>query len=278
MVRPGKTLNIADILTSTSERVRIAGSEATFIRRGEEAFLLLHGWGASAESLRFLASGVATAGYSALSPTYPGHGTDILDMMRTGPCDWLESATDALSALSGRYGRVYVLGVSMGGCLALQLASLMPDTVAGVVTVNAPVFLGRPSYVKALLSGTLDGTVAFAEEPSFIGEPVQEITYGHRSRKSGIDLITMAALSWEVLPLVQAPLLIFQSVLDRQVSKESAVEILAFAGSKTKTIVWLENSYHASQLDLDKEILIARSIDFAKSVEPARQGGRNDSA
>ena len=270
-----KAHNIADILKSTLERVTIAGAEATFISRGEEAFLLLHGWGASAQSLRFLASGVADAGYSALSPTYPGHGTDIVDMMRTGPRDWLESAQDALGVLSERYGRVYILGVSMGGCLALQLASLTPDLVAGVVTVNTPVFLNRPSYAKELLSGTLDGMIAFGEGPSLIGEPVHEITYGQRSRKSGIDLITMSALSWEVLPLVEAPLLIFQSVLDNQVSKENAEEILALAGSTVKTIVWLEKSYHTSQLDLDRDTINASSVDFARSVTRANIGVAN---
>ncbi len=267
--------SITEILTATSERVTIAGSEATFISRGEEAFLLLHGWGASAESLRFLAAGVAAAGYSALSPTYPGHGTDIVDMMKTGPRDWLASAQDALGVLSGRYGRVYILGVSMGGCLALQLASLRPDLVAAVVTVNAPVFLGRPSYAKELLSGTLDGTLALAEGPSCVGEQVHEITYGQRSRKSGIDLITMSALSWEILPLVEAPLLIFQSVLDDQVCKESAEEILLFAGSNVKKIVWLNNSYHTSQLDIDRETIIACGVDFARSVASASNGAAN---
>ena len=264
---------IADLLTSTAERVTIGGAEATFIPRGEEAFLLLHGWGATAESLRILASGVASAGYSALSPTYPGHGTDIVDMMRTGPLDWLQSAKDALGVLGERYARVYVLGVSMGGCLALQLASLMPDAVAGVVTVNAPVFLGRPAYAKDLLSGASDGTVPFAEEPSFVGDPLHEITYANRSRKSGIDLITTSALTWEILPLVEAPLLVFQSVLDRQVSKANAEEILLLANSKVKNIVWLERSYHTSQLDLDKDAIIAGSVEFAVSVRRASQAG-----
>ena len=272
MLEHRKASRIKGILASTLARVTIAGSEATFFARGEEAFLLLHGWGASAESLRFLAAGVAAAGYSALSPTYPGHGTDIVDMMKTGPCDWFASAHDALCALSERYGRVYVLGVSMGGCLAVQLASLRPELIAAVVTVNAPVFLGRPSYARELLSGPLDGRIALAEGPSLIGEPVHEITYGHRSRKSGIDLITMSALSWEVLPLVEAPLLVFQSVLDNQVCKESADEILLMAGSKVKNIVWLRNSYHTSQLDDDRDIIINFGVDFARSVASANEG------
>ena len=89
MLQHRKAHSITEILASTLERVTIAGSEATFIARGEEAFLLLHGWGASAESLRFLAAGVAARCLFSIFPTCPGHGTDIVDMMKTGPCDWL---------------------------------------------------------------------------------------------------------------------------------------------------------------------------------------------
>ena len=109
---------------------------------------MLHGWGATAQSLRLLAEGIAAAGYSVLVPTLPGHGTSATQMMGTGPLDWIAAARAALQLLSSHFKEVYILGVSMGGALTLQLASLEQSAVQGIITVNAPIFFDRP-YVRS---------------------------------------------------------------------------------------------------------------------------------
>ena len=215
---------IASYVATGKEEVTISGAEPTFIPGGEIAFLMLHGWGATAQSLRLLAEGIAAAGYSVLVPTLPGHGTSATQMMGAGPFDWIAAARVALQLLSSHFKEVYILGVSMGGALTLQLASLEQSAVQGIITVNAPIFFDRPSFAVELMSGAPEGMLPAWEGPAFVGPAVAEITYPERSRKSGIDLVTMAALAREALPLIEAPLLILQSVRHHVVPKFNADE------------------------------------------------------
>ncbi|MCD1265402.1 hypothetical protein B5M44_25745 [Shinella sumterensis] len=248
-----------------NRNVTIEGAGAYFHERGDVAVLALHGWGATAESVRFLASGLAGAGCSVLAPTLPGHGTSYGDMMKTGPLAWIACARAGLDQLKRCYRRVFVLGVSMGGALALQLGAIEDDSLAGVITVNAPLFLDRPQFALDLITGPADGILPAWEGPDFFGPPVPEITYPLRARKSGIDLLAMAMLASEALPRLTAPLLVLQSVHDHVVPKGNGDKILARSGSGIKSIQWLNQSYHMSQLDLDREEVIARSVDFIRS-------------
>ena len=75
---------IAEYLKSNARAVSISGAEPRFIPGGNSAFLLLHGWGASAESIRFLARGIADQGFAVLAPTLPGHGTSPEQMLANG--------------------------------------------------------------------------------------------------------------------------------------------------------------------------------------------------
>jgi carboxylesterase len=79
----------------------------------------------------------------------------------------------------------------------------------------------------------------------------------------------MCGVAREILPLVTSPLLVFQSVNDPVVPKACADEIMASCGSASKRVVWLEESYHISQLDLDRDLIVAAALDFARTAIPA---------
>ena len=194
--------------------VRLEGAEPVFLPGGASAFLVLHGWAASPESVRFLIQGVSQAGYAVLAPLLPGHGTSAEDMTGTGPLDWIAAAREGLRLLSAYYGPVHVLGVSMGGALGLQLAALEPSRVRTLTTVNAPVYMERPDYARQLMGGPPEELLESWKGPLCLGPEVDEITYPRRSRKSGIDVIAMAGLARAALPEVRAPLMILQSVRD----------------------------------------------------------------
>jgi carboxylesterase len=59
-------------------------------------------------------------------PRLPGHGTDGGDFLRTGWRDWLRACTDAMMELRAEHAPVSIVGFSMGGLLALVLASRFP--------------------------------------------------------------------------------------------------------------------------------------------------------
>ena len=255
-----------DYIARGRATVTIAGAEPVFVKRGASAFLILHGWCATAESVRLLTAGIAGGGYSVLAPTLPGHGTTAQDMISRGPADWIHAAHRAFQLLGRHFNAVHVVGVSMGGALALQLAALEPDQVASVTTVNAPVFLSNSNLAIEVMLDPPESSLTNWNAPSFFGPPVPEITYEQRSRKSGMDLFTAAALAREALPAVRAPLLVFHSRHDPIVPPSCAEEILAIAGSAVKRRIWLHNSFHTSQLDVDHKQIVTTTLEFARTL------------
>ena len=259
-----RTGGIPDYLASHSGRISIPGAEPFFIEGGSPtAFLLLHGWSASAESTRFLAAGLAKAGHSVLAPTLPGHGSSAEDMLNYGPVDWTSAAREAAQLLRRHYDRVIVLGISMGGSLAIQLAGSSPDLADALITVNAPVLMSNSSFADEIVSGDAADYLSGWSVPEFFGEHVDEISYPRRFKKSGADLYSMCALAREILPKVVCPTLVVQSVLDPIVPKDSAVEILNTIGAAQKQALWLDQSYHVSQLDLDRDRIVSVALAFA---------------
>lgn len=264
--------DIKAYLEARNASIRIEGAEPVYLPGGEDAFLILHGWCATAESVRFLTSGIASAGYSVLAPTLPGHGTSGEDMRRFGPLDWVHAGVEALELLGRHHRKVFVVGTSMGGALALQLAALRPENVAGLMTVNAAIFLDDPDFALAVMSGPSEGLLPGWESTAFLGPPVPEITYAARSRKSGADLLAMCALARDALPRVTAPLLAMHSLKDQFVPKGCAEEIVARSGSPSKALVWLSRSLHAAHLDLDRDRIVALSADMALRVLSGEMG------
>jgi carboxylesterase len=93
---------------------------------GETGALLLHGFTGTPRDLAGLAEHLRAAGLTVSLPRLPGHGTSGTDFLQTGWRDWLRSAVDAWLDLRARCGIVHIVGHSMGGVLAVLLASHFP--------------------------------------------------------------------------------------------------------------------------------------------------------
>jgi carboxylesterase len=93
---------------------------------GEIGALLLHGFTGTPRDLGGLAEHLGAAGLTVSVPRLPGHGTSGMDFIQTGWRDWLRSAVDAWMDLRSRCGIVHLVGHSMGGVLAVLLASHFP--------------------------------------------------------------------------------------------------------------------------------------------------------
>jgi 3-oxoadipate enol-lactonase len=95
------------------------------------AVLLLHGWGASADTNFFTAYPALTGGYRVLALDHRGHGRGL----RSSEPFTLEACADDAVALLAALGTgpAIVVGYSMGGPIALLLAHRHPEHVAGLV-------------------------------------------------------------------------------------------------------------------------------------------------
>lgn len=105
--------------------------------------LLLHGLGATGGVWRALAGAYDRP---ALAPDLPGHGT-----ARWTTTYSFAAHAEAVLPLLGRFdGPVPVLGHSMGGVVALELARLAPDRVESVVALGVKVSWPPEDAARAL--------------------------------------------------------------------------------------------------------------------------------
>src|SRR3954469_3996593 len=127
------------------------GAEPFSASGGPDAVLVVHGFTGNPQSMRPLAEAFAAVGYTVSLPLLPGHGTTVEDMIPTRWRDWSESAEGAYQELAARTRTVVVAGLSMGGTLAVWLATRHPE-IAGLVLVNP------------LIDGTAPGVTGMMEQ------------------------------------------------------------------------------------------------------------------
>jgi pimeloyl-ACP methyl ester carboxylesterase len=111
-------------------------------------FVLLHGWGDSADTWRPLLAVLGQAGRRAVAADLPGFGR----ASGLGPGAILPQLDDFAAALVQEWGAgepVVVAGTSLGGCVALRLAEHAGDlALTGVIPV-APAGLELPGWFDA---------------------------------------------------------------------------------------------------------------------------------
>ncbi len=106
--------------------------------------LVCHGFSGSPASVRDSAQYLIDQGAAVVCPLLPGHGTTWQQMRLTTHQDWYSVLPPALDWLTERTRVQVVIGLSMGGSLALRIAQL--EQVAGVALVNPSVGTDSATY------------------------------------------------------------------------------------------------------------------------------------
>ena len=84
--------------------------------------LLSHGFTGSPWSMKPFAEHLAAEGYGVAVPRLPGHGTSWQEMNKTSWPDWYAVLDNEFERLRKEHDQVFLVGLSMGGCLVLRLA------------------------------------------------------------------------------------------------------------------------------------------------------------
>ena len=113
--------------------------QSHYVAGGRTGVLLMHGLCGTPTEMRFVANGLARAGYTVYCPQLAGHGGTEADFKETTWQDWYASAEEALARLRQECDVVIVGGLSTGAVLALLLAARHPEQVQGTVLL-APTF------------------------------------------------------------------------------------------------------------------------------------------
>ncbi len=244
--------------------------------RARTGVLVVHGLTGSPLIMRPLAEGLAARGFAVELPRLPGHGTHWRDMASTRYADWRATVVGALATLRARCERAVVVGLSLGGLLALDVLIAQPADLSGAVVVNAP-FLDRPGRLSRL--SPLIARVVPVLPRRLMGLAENDVARPGVDSKAYRLVSTRAAAS--VLPelarvragasRIERPVLVAHSRVDHSIDPASSRALLAVLGARGRELV-LERSYHLATLDHDADLLLDRTAAFVDEVtgSPAR--------
>ena len=246
----------------------IPGAEPSLLRAGPTCCLLLHGFTANPEEMRFLADDLHARGYTVLTLRLAGHGTSPRDLVRTHWTDWLLSVEDGLDLLGGISDQTVLIGQSMGGIIALTSAARY--AVAGVVTLSTPYFGFPPLQVlMAHVMGAFNVTARKevkehpdmgqrreADYPAYASYPVRII----------VELARLQKAMQISLPRVKAPALLIQSRQDMG-GLDDMERIHAALGSAEKEKLWLDGFDHSLVRDEKRKVVFDAIGEFLEKIK-----------
>jgi carboxylesterase len=282
----GLDLSVIDSLKNEEQEIRLPLIQERLKERtysgNPPALLLIHGFGGSPIDLQPLEERLKKENIAFYSLLLKGHGTSVLDLSKTQALDWILQVHGAFDRLISEYGTVSVVGFSMGGALALELASQY--SVEKVVLIN-PFFratrkwfyFGSPDSWARLLAPF----VPFIRKPK-IGQInsqkglKQYFAYRYFSIRAVRQLQEIAQRGAISAINVKAPVLFLISpkdnVADSTVTKEIFDSI-----SAPKRIVFYPNSNHILLYEEDDKRAIQEILLFLKgdphenTTSPIRQ-------
>jgi carboxylesterase len=241
------------------------GAEPFSAAGGRVGVLLCHGFTGSPASMRPWAEQLAAAGFSVEVPLLPGHGTRWQDMQVTRWPDWYAAVDRSLRDLQHSCEQVFVMGLSMGGSLALRLAEEHGDAISGIVVVNPSIHsANRMLVLLPLLRHVVAAVPGVSNDIKLEGR--DEIAYDKLPLQSLHSLTKLWRLVRDELPRVTQPLLVFGSEVDHVVEPANGREVVDRVSSDDVQYVVLPDSYHVATLDNDAQTIIDGSLSLIRRL------------
>ena len=236
--------------------------------RAGSGAVIVHGFTGNPISTRPLGEALAARGFRVEVVRLPGHGTHWRDMLRTRYQDWYGEVDRAVDALRPECPAVFLVGLSMGGTIVLDVASRRPDDIAGVVSINAAVLdreglVARLAPIIARLIPALPAAAANIVKNDTARDGVDEQAYGWVPMKAAQSVLAELPRIRSQLGGLAVPVLAVYSALDRSVPPDNTRAIPGLVGDGGHVdLLELARSRHLATLDLDRDELFDRVAAF----------------
>jgi carboxylesterase len=242
----------------------LSGAESFFFKHGEVGCLLVHGGTGTPAVMKKMGKYLAENGISSFGVRLKGFGTSVDDWLKTNHLDWIVSAEDALKELEKDCKSIFVSGLSMGASLALFLAGKHQSLITGAISICAP--LG-PYFLEEFRSHFIPLAEKNIAQPNYSATDIKDKNvkpggYDCHYPSLNIEWASLVEKANSVLPSIQCPVLIIQARNDHVIDPNTAQWIHENIGAKQKELFWLENSYHMATIDVDKEKVFSKAVEF----------------
>lgn len=264
---------------------------STFHKGSRTGFLLVHGLGGTPVELRFVAQGLARAGYSVLCCQLAGHCGTPEQLRRSSWLEWCESVRAAHDRLKESCDTIIAGGLSMGALHALHLAAERPDEVHGLALFaptlkfdgwSMPWYMPllhmiRPTRINVDINlperepyGIKDERIrAFVVNSMQSGDSSEAGVFSTPAH-SFANFNKFVSVVKRELTSISTPALILHPRHDDIASLQNSITIQKRLSGLVEMVV-LDDSYHIVTLDRQRHIVVDRSVSFAGMIERQRQ-------
>lgn len=253
--------------------------------------LLLHGLCGTPLEMRFVAYGIARAGYTVHCPLIAGHGGDEADVMSSTWQDWYKSAEEALLKIRETCDVVLVGGLSTGALLSVMLAARQPNLVNGTLLYAPTIWLNGwviPWYAKffdLVHYKWFANLMSFPDmEPHGIKDPrirdfIQKALFSEDKSVAGLPSTPGGAVlehRWLTKAMmrdvskVKQPSLLIHPREDDYAHLNNAEYLQRNLAGRVEMCV-LDDSYHIITVDRQRQMVIDRTVAFVQRVAEEAQ-------
>ncbi|MGJ3239604.1 MAG: alpha/beta hydrolase [Anaerolineae bacterium] len=253
------------------------GAEPRFYRGGDVGCLVVHGFMASPAEVAWAGDYLAQQGYTVYVPRLTGHGINPRHMRRMRWQDWYAQVLDSYHILRQQCQRVVVIGHSMGGLLALLLASEHP--LDALVVSASPFMLGARNtsvryarWLDYLMPYTIHESepelnAQIVAEQRQRGEPITSRVHYRRWSSRAVHQFYLLEQSVQAhITRVSAPLLLLYAEQDSTGTPEDAQQIARAVRSTHIETYLLDAGGHIIFQDRGRGEAFAALVDFIARI------------
>jgi carboxylesterase len=246
-----------------SELKVLEGCEEFAIGEGPVGALLVHGFTGSPQGMRDLGVYLSERGIAVVGPRLPGHGTTWQDLGTHSSDDWIGSVEASFNHLASQTEQVFLVGLSFGAALCLDLAMRHPDGVAGIVTLAA--FLGTKDPKRHLAPVIARVIASIPGVGNDIADPEgKEIAYDRLPTKAAYSMMRYVKRARAGADSIGVPLLAMHGRGDKTSPPANSQYLYDTVASTDKELLYLERSQHVITLDYEKSTVFERTYQFIK--------------
>ncbi len=250
----------------------IPTAEPFFFPGSRTGCLLIHGFTGTPKEMRWMGEYLAARGLSVLGVRLAGHATSPEDMIHARWTDWAASVEDGYHLLRGFADHIYLVGLSMGGVLALLMSTRLD--VRGVVALSTPwrvALAALPKYLRpitAIWPYAPQGN-QIPNDGWFDLEALKDhVCYDRTSIAAAGEFHTLLAQMHSALSQVRVPVLLIQSQDDPVVVPGDMDHIYAaLPGAIDKTRLLVKNSGHVVTRDAARQQVFEAAAQFILRLE-----------
>ncbi|MDC7222966.1 MAG: alpha/beta fold hydrolase [Spirochaetales bacterium] len=236
----------------------------------KKGILIIHGFTGYTGEFYPLAHRLNDQGYTVSLPRLPGHGTNRKDFMSTGWKEWLRHTEECYRDLRSRCDYVDIIGLSMGGILALILSARYNPRrtvlmAPGMATVNKLFYL-TPflRWFVGPIKSDWEAGPDDSEDRKHLGREYWSVDIPRQAAQ----VRKLQKIAQREMKRINSPLLLMLSENDQTVSLNAEQVIMkGLSSSCPVEKILLKESHHVLITGVEKEFVIQQTLDWLGKEE-----------